>query len=170
MKNKLLLAVIAFLMFSGYTLPPEPNKKENKKTLLGIDLNNNGIRDDVEIYIVKRFQDENMRNIAFDIAKSLQNILLVTDKESVLKAKKEFDRARGCRKYYASEAIKIEKSDTNAASFRMKYKIYDAGFRDKQFNTPQRMHTYFDYHRNLPDKAYEIIDISEEECDEFLQN
>jgi len=170
MKNRLLLLVVALFVFTGYTLPPEPDKKENKKTLLGIDSNNNGIRDDVEIYLVERFKDESIKNIAFDIAKSLQNILLVTDKESALKAKKELDKAKGCRKHHASEAIKREKTDTNAARFRMKYKIFDAGFRDKQFNTSRRMHTYFDYHRNLSGKAFEIIDIRKEECGEFLQN
>jgi hypothetical protein len=35
----------------GYKLPPCPDEKENAKTLLGIDTNNNGVRDDVEVWI-----------------------------------------------------------------------------------------------------------------------
>jgi hypothetical protein len=39
-------------VINGYTLPPEPDHEENDKTLLGIDTNHNGIRDDVERYII----------------------------------------------------------------------------------------------------------------------
>ena len=37
---------------NGYTLPPEPDKATNDATLLGIDSNNNGVRDDVERYVI----------------------------------------------------------------------------------------------------------------------
>jgi hypothetical protein len=39
-------------VINGYTLPPEPDHGENDKTLLGIDVNHNGMRDDVERYII----------------------------------------------------------------------------------------------------------------------
>jgi hypothetical protein len=39
-------------VINGYILPPEPDHEENDKTLLGIDVNHNGMRDDVERYIV----------------------------------------------------------------------------------------------------------------------
>jgi len=42
----------AGMLINGYTLPPEPNKVENNKTLLGIDNNHNGIRDDMERFII----------------------------------------------------------------------------------------------------------------------
>ena len=35
----------------GYILPPKPDSKINDSTLLGVDSNNNGVRDDVEIKI-----------------------------------------------------------------------------------------------------------------------
>jgi hypothetical protein len=38
-------------MMYGHQLPPCPDPVENAKTLLGIDVNNNGVRDDVEIWI-----------------------------------------------------------------------------------------------------------------------
>ena len=38
------------LVIHGHTLPPDPGE-EGKKTLLGIDVNNNGVRDDVERWI-----------------------------------------------------------------------------------------------------------------------
>jgi hypothetical protein len=39
----------------GYQLPPCPDPTENDKTLLGIDSNNNGVRDDVEIWIYNTY-------------------------------------------------------------------------------------------------------------------
>ncbi|HIP29029.1 MAG TPA: hypothetical protein EYG82_07635 [Sulfurovum sp.] len=42
----------AGMVINGYTLPPEPNKVQNNKTLLGVDSNHNGIRDDVERFII----------------------------------------------------------------------------------------------------------------------
>jgi hypothetical protein len=39
----------------GYKLPPCPDPIENDKTLLGIDSNNNGVRDDVEIWIYNTY-------------------------------------------------------------------------------------------------------------------
>lgn len=39
-------------VINGYVLPPEPDHTENDKTLLGIDVNDNGMRDDIERYII----------------------------------------------------------------------------------------------------------------------
>ncbi len=39
----------------GHTLPPEPDPAVNNATLLGIDTNNNGVRDDVERWIYKKY-------------------------------------------------------------------------------------------------------------------
>lgn len=42
----------AGMVINRYTLPPEPNKVQNNKTLLGVDSNHDGIRDDVERFII----------------------------------------------------------------------------------------------------------------------
>jgi hypothetical protein len=42
-------------VIQGYQLPPCPNQEENDKTLLGIDINDNGVRDDVEIWIYHHY-------------------------------------------------------------------------------------------------------------------
>ncbi|MDR1006934.1 MAG: hypothetical protein LBL65_00005, partial [Campylobacteraceae bacterium] len=39
----------------GYQLPPCPDPVKNDETLLGIDSNNNGVRDDVEIWIYNTY-------------------------------------------------------------------------------------------------------------------
>jgi len=41
----------------GHRLPPEPAPKINNATLLGVDVNNNGVRDDVERWIYKTYKE-----------------------------------------------------------------------------------------------------------------
>ena len=50
----------------GHILPPKPDPKINNSTLLGIDSNNNGVRDDVERWIYKTYKDKHP--IYIDIA------------------------------------------------------------------------------------------------------
>ena len=42
----------AGMVINGFTLPPEPDPKVNNATLLGVDTNHNGIRDDLERFII----------------------------------------------------------------------------------------------------------------------
>jgi len=42
---------------NGHTLPPEPDKALNDSTLLGIDSNDNGVRDDVERWIYTKYKE-----------------------------------------------------------------------------------------------------------------
>ena len=51
---------------NGHTLPPEPDKAVNDATLLGIDINDNGVRDDVERWIYGEYKDKHPIHI--DIA------------------------------------------------------------------------------------------------------
>ena len=41
----------------GHTLPPEPDTQVNNATLLGVDVNNNGVRDDVERWIYETYDE-----------------------------------------------------------------------------------------------------------------
>jgi len=50
----------------GHVLPPEPDKALNDSTLLGIDVNDNGVRDDVERWIYEEYKDKHPIHI--DIA------------------------------------------------------------------------------------------------------
>lgn len=55
------------------TLPPEPDVAENSATLVGVDSNSNGIRDDVERAIYLKYKDNKRAAIAMlQYAKELQ--------------------------------------------------------------------------------------------------
>ncbi|MFT7824865.1 MAG: Ig-like domain-containing protein, partial [Sulfurimonas sp.] len=47
--------VTVYWEVNGHRLPPEPDKALNDSTLLGIDVNHNGVRDDVERYIYTKY-------------------------------------------------------------------------------------------------------------------
>ena len=47
--------VTVYKIINGHRLPPEPDPKINNSTLLGIDSNNNGVRDDVERWIYTHY-------------------------------------------------------------------------------------------------------------------
>lgn len=48
-------------VFDGVVEPDFPNEKENNKTLEGVDINNDSVRDDIEIWINRTAEDEYVR-------------------------------------------------------------------------------------------------------------
>ncbi|QDK42953.1 hypothetical protein DOM21_16140 [Bacteriovorax stolpii] len=56
----------------GYKTPPMPDKDQNDKDALGIDSNNNGVRDDIEIWINYAGKNYNERMALRQLAADLQ--------------------------------------------------------------------------------------------------
>ncbi len=59
-------------VFDGEAEPPMPSPSENDKTLLGIDANKNGIRDDIDIWINRTGKTYNERMALRQLAKALR--------------------------------------------------------------------------------------------------
>ena len=60
----------------GSNLPPVPDQAENDATVAGIDKNNNGVRDDVELAIFKKYpSDKKARGAALQYASAEQMYL-----------------------------------------------------------------------------------------------
>lgn len=63
-------------------LPPEPDSILNATTLYGIDSNQNGVRDDIEIYIYKNVtQDWNLYNAYMQYYRNKQDTLIFLNNE-----------------------------------------------------------------------------------------
>lgn len=62
----------------GAALPPAPNAQENNATVAGIDKNNNGIRDDVELAIFKLYPNS-ARIRAAELQYAMTEQLFLTD-------------------------------------------------------------------------------------------
>lgn len=118
--------------FDGEAEPPFPDENENGKTLLGVDVNYNGIRDDVEIWINFIGKDYNHRMALKMLARSEVKRLIAGDKRiKALKtqAAKDYWDAFLCVRY-------IEKSIyglNNYPSLDLLEVVY---------NTESRIHAY----------------------------
>lgn len=153
-------------VINGHTLPPMPEKALNDSTLLGIDSNDNGIRDDVEIYIIKRFETaeypKTKTAIALQYAWASQKILENPTMES---SKYEHD-ALACQTYWMRKEqkdvnqriIDLAKTDFNvsiqenleASKWRTKHEIFgDIEIKDKIYNTKERIQQKFLYNAAL---------------------
>ena len=80
------------------TLPPEPDPAENNATLVGVDSNKNGIRDDVERAIYLKYKDTPRVAIAaLQYAKELQmEFTEVRNSETLVAVIQEEDRGFQC--------------------------------------------------------------------------
>jgi len=73
-------------------------KLDRTDTLAGIDADNNGIRDDIDEYIRQTFKDEAQRKAVEQLAKALQNTLLINikNKNEVYLAREKATKSIDC--------------------------------------------------------------------------
>ncbi len=130
-------------VINGYTLPPEPDPKINNSTLLGIDSNSNGVRDDVERYIIKTYPKKLQVEILMDGAKTFQKIMeQSTGNATVLQ--KNFSRLIACEIYL----MRLNKNlipENFLFSRILKHIIV---------NNPDRVKKYLDYNIALSGGVY----------------
>ena len=133
---------------NGHTLPPEPDKALNDSTLLGIDVNNNGVRDDVERWIYETYKDKHpiYIDIALQAARGYKLVLETPEKAKEIRLK--VDAALFCNWYYWKDAKEFnepllveERIDTPVSS--------------KYFNTKERKDTYLQYDKLLSGGIYD---------------
>ena len=143
---------------NGHTLPPEPDKVLNDSTLLGIDTNNNGVRDDVERWIYETYKDKHpiYIDIAMQGAKAKQKIL-----KNPSKAKNIHDEIRRplqCESYFrvCIKNPKVSKPINTNKKFKRAI-----------FNTKERIDAYNIYDSLLSGDSYTIPWCSErkQKCD-----
>lgn len=82
----------------GSNLPPPPNKQENDATVEGVDANNNGVRDDVELAIFEKYPDSpRVRAAQLQYAMALQmELTRVFNSEILVAVLQEKSRASLC--------------------------------------------------------------------------
>lgn len=147
---------------NGHTLPPEPDKALNDSTLLGIDSNNNGVRDDVERWIYETYKDKHpiYIDIAMQAGRAYKKVLETPERAKEIYP--EVDKAADCEAYYKMDAKYMNepllvKEDIDSKYFRKK--IY--------FNTKERWDAYIQYDTLLSGDTYILPSFLEEKiaCD-----
>jgi hypothetical protein len=143
-------------VIDGHVLPPEPDPAVNNSTLLGVDVNGNGVRDDVERYIYHRFSQEEFPRtkiaIAMQYGRALQKILVDPEHAYENETYRHMDNAHDCKWYFYYK----HKGDTymDGREFRKNNPVFDDEFKDRVFNTRQRIEAYFAYNTSLSGHAF----------------
>jgi hypothetical protein len=84
--DQITISVYPILIINGVRLPPEPNEEENNATLVGIDSNDNGVRDDVERAIYVKYPTKIRQQVLMQGARGHQ--LMIADPDGVENAVK----------------------------------------------------------------------------------
>ena len=142
-------------IINGYILPPEPDSKINNSTLLGIDSNNNGVRDDVERYIIKTYSNENKiaTEIGFQMAKAFN--IVIENPSNTEETMKALDAAQDCESYFLTYS-KLFKED-----FYLDNRISSKLFRSMILNTEERIKAYLTYDKALSGGVYSSTKIKD---------
>jgi hypothetical protein len=121
--------------------------------LVGVDKNRNGVRDDVESYILSKYMDDSFqRDMFFKAARKIQKIIAlplngVIDEH--IRLDRELLEVYTCRDYilYRNESKNIEDELLNKTLFK-----------GKVLNTPQRLKAYIEHKKILPSNFDELTD------------
>ena len=129
----------------GHTLPPEPDPVVNNATLLGVDVNDNGVRDDVERYILQNYGKEEITiQIGFQVARAYNTV--IEHPENAWETYKVLDAAQDCESYfrvfakYFSEPLLLKKKE---------YILTSKKFKSIMLNTRERIRNYLLHEQKL---------------------
>ncbi|WP_345992162.1 hypothetical protein [Sulfurimonas sp. HSL-1716] len=151
---------------NGYALPPEPDKKLNDSTLLGIDFNNNGIRDDVERLVIIE-ESKNSEYPKTQIAISMQYAWAwqkIIDSPT-LEARKYLENASSCQWYWFAKKTKDIEGYVESRKWRKEH-IGKLGveLEDKIFNTKERTLQRFKFNEACSGQIFSLPKDTIENC------
>jgi len=144
---------------NGHVLPPEPDSAVNNATLLGIDVNNNGVRDDVERWIYETYDHPIERGIFMQSSRAYNSLL--TTPLVKHQPNKDMRNTTSCQFYWEDNNDYIAK--------KYEYKYFSTDINTVQFNTVKRMVARRKYELSLSGGVYSIPSASKEKC-EFDEN
>ena len=144
---------------NAHRLPPEPDSKVNNSTLLGVDVNHNGVRDDVERIIYRWYSKKHpiYIAIAMEAAKSYQMSLM--GPAHYEEAHKLIGDVTSCESYYSIEVYAsfsgekalINKDESPSAD----------GLLLQVLNTKARARAYAEYDKLLSGSVYDLPKIED---------
>ncbi len=138
----------------GHRLPPEPDPKVNNATLLGVDVNHNGVRDDVERWIYKTYKHPIERGLILQVAYAFQKVILNPQKahETV----KYINNSLSCY-YYLFDT-------DNYIREKYKYRYLGHDLKKIQFNTIKRHIAYERYNGEFNGEVFSSQEANQSKC------
>ncbi len=155
---ELMIAVEEVLIINGHVLPPEPDPELNNATLLGIDSNDNGVRDDVERSIYLQFKrpidQAYLMQYATRHPKVLKDPIAAAESQEL---QDKWWKLASCWGYLKRQKNRLMPS--NSVDF----------MENAYFNTPERMRAYIKFNQAMSGGSYSIPihdkDLKAENCD-----
>ncbi len=149
-------------VINGHTLPPKPDTTVNDSTLLGIDTNNNGVRDDVERWIYETYDHPIERGIFMQSARAYQKVIV--DPSRAHEMVKYSDDVLSCEFYWTYDS-----KDNNEDFILDEYRDYDSELKKIQFNTLKRHISYEKFNAEFNGEVFGAPKASKDKC-EFDDN
>lgn len=138
-KSSNTLTMSVYQEINGHKLPPEPDSKLNSATLLGVDKNNNGVRDDVERKILTIYTKPVQTELMLSQARAHQE-MLNDPVGSAIASQKKIQKVGDCSMYLMDKGIYIAER---------------VEFTEKaMYNTKARVKAYLDYNIALSGGVY----------------
>jgi len=152
------VALEIYKEINGHRLPPEPNPAINNATLLGVDSNDNGVRDDVERWIYEEYKEKHPVHIdiAMQAGRAYKQVLETP--ERALEIRENVNGALFCASYYQFDAEEF--GDKKLINERI-----DAPVKSKYFNTKERNDVYWQYDTLLSGGSYDLPWDMKKYCD-----
>jgi hypothetical protein len=143
------LHVTIYKTINGHRLPPQPDEALNNSTLLGIDTNNNGVRDDVERWIYETYREKHPIHvdIAMQAGRAYKKVLETPEKAKEIRA--EVNAPFLCGWYYQNDAKYFNQPI-------LIHERIDAPVKSKYFNTKERSDVYWQYDTLLSGDSYPL--------------
>jgi len=135
-------SIVIYKEIDGHRLPPEPDPQVNNATLLGIDINNNGVRDDVERWIYSTYDKSIERAVLMQRAKAYQ--IIIVEPEKAFVNLPVMQAATRCESYWSMRAKR-----KGELVWLDEYREYSKEIRPIQFNTAARFLAYDKYNQML---------------------
>ena len=133
----------------GENLPPDPGE-EADKTVAGVDGNQNGIRDDVELAIFKEYPDSAKTRavlLQYALALQMQTTQEILNEETTTQIAEENSRARTC----IADNLVPRKTPESSRSYEEveKINLYIKFIENLQFNTEEKKKADEDFYKKL---------------------
>ena len=130
-------------LINGYIVPPMPDKTLNDSTLFGVDIDNNGIRDDIDRFIAESYTEPAPRALAQ--LRSTTFLDIFQDPENAYEKQLYLSTSAfvHCESY-------IEFSYGKEAISNFKYKELD----NQIINTAKRAKAYWQYNASLSGHSF----------------
>ena len=152
-------------VINGFKLPPKPNEAKNNATLLGIDFNHNGIRDDVERLIIteeaknKEFSKTHTA-ISLQYAWAWQKMI----ENPTIDSRKYLEDASACQEYFGDKHTKNMGYHEYSKWIKNHSTVLGTRLEDTIFNTKERILRRFEFNRACSGNIFELKTPSINRC------